>query len=431
MRFSASLIVLVAPLLALALPVKRDPSGPSASSTNAADILVFQFADVLEQLESQFYSQALSKFQDSDFQAAGFTSSQIPIQLFTEIQIDESSHDSFLQVALQSLGSSPVSGCSFDFSSVLTDVTTMAATARLVENVGVGAYLGGATLIDDPVLLDAAGTILTIEARHQTVLNILNLGSAIPQSFDIALSPSEVLAIAGGFISGCDLGIPANPSLSITNTGTVTTGTQLTFSSQAINGSTDGLFCQMMVGGQPTSIPLPIDQCVVPDGINGPVAIFITSDGQPLVNNVVDRATTQLVAGPTMAFIDTQPQMLGMLARTSPSSSSSSNSTVSSASGSDSGSSSSSDSGSGSSSGSTSTTSAVTSITTQTISPEEAQSIIQSASATATAASSLSTSPSSSSSSSPPPNNGATGPAANGAVTIDGWRTVPASSIQG
>jgi hypothetical protein len=168
----------------------------------------------------------LSKFQDSDFQNAGFTSSQVPIQLFTEIQIDESNHDSFLQVcvlfflycdlshsfvlqvAIQSLGAQPISGCSFDFSSVLTDVSTMASTARLVENVGVGAYLGGATLLNDPVLLDAAGSILTIEARHQTVLNILASGSAIPQSFDIALSPSEVLAIAGGFISGCDIGIP-------------------------------------------------------------------------------------------------------------------------------------------------------------------------------------------------------------------------------
>jgi hypothetical protein len=84
----------------------------------------------------------------------------------------------------------------------------MAATARVVENVGVGAYLGGATLISDPELLDAAASILTVEARHQTILNVLNLGSAIPQSFDIALAPPEVLAIAGGFISGCNIPIP-------------------------------------------------------------------------------------------------------------------------------------------------------------------------------------------------------------------------------
>ena len=87
----------------------------------------------------------------------------------------------------------------------------MLDTARIVENVGVGAFLGGATLVNDNVILDSAATILTVEARHQTMLNVLNLGSAIPQSFDIPLSPSEVLAIAGPFISGCNLGIPGKP----------------------------------------------------------------------------------------------------------------------------------------------------------------------------------------------------------------------------
>jgi hypothetical protein len=117
----------------------------------------------------------------------------------------------------------------------------MAATARVVENVGVSAYLGGATLITDPVLLDAAGSILTVEARHQTILNVLSgTGTAIPAAFDIPLTPNEILAIAGPFFDGpCDLGVPANPSLAITNTGTVAPGTKLTFSSSAINGSTD------------------------------------------------------------------------------------------------------------------------------------------------------------------------------------------------
>jgi hypothetical protein len=115
----------------------------------------------------------------------------------------------------------------------------MAATARVVENVGVMAYLGAASLITDPVILTTAASILTVEARHQTVLNIMSgSGSAIPAAFDMALTPSEVLAIASPFIDGsCDLGVPANPTLTITNTGPVGPGTLLTFDSPALDGS--------------------------------------------------------------------------------------------------------------------------------------------------------------------------------------------------
>lgn len=143
------------------------------------------------------------------------------------------------QETIQALGSRPINNCTFDFTQVLTDVTTMATVARVVENVGVTAYLGAANLLSDPVLLTAAGSILTVEARHQTILNVLNSGTAIPQAFDFAFTPNEVLALAGPFVSGCNLGITANQPLTITNNGTVTTGTLLTFSSPAINGSTN------------------------------------------------------------------------------------------------------------------------------------------------------------------------------------------------
>jgi len=237
------------------------------------------------------------------------------LEQFNSIAKDESTHSTVLQGAIASFGDKPITTCTFNFSSVLTDVTTMAAVARLVENVGVSAYLGAAHLLSDPVLLTAAGSILTVEARHQTVLNILNAGTAIPQAFDVGFTPQEVLAIAGPFISGCDVGVTANPTLSVTNTGKVGAGTALTFSSAAINGTTDGFFCQMIVGGLSSAITLPFNQCVVPEGITGPVALWVTSDNQPLLNNPVDRDQSKIVAGPTMAFIDNQPQVLGQLVR--------------------------------------------------------------------------------------------------------------------
>lgn len=112
------------------------------------------------------------------------------------------------QSAINALGGQTISNCTFNVDSLLTDVPTMVAAARLVENVGVSAYLGALTLISDTVLSTAAATIMTVEARHQTILNVLAGATAVPQAFDVALNPSEILALTGGLISGCNLGIP-------------------------------------------------------------------------------------------------------------------------------------------------------------------------------------------------------------------------------
>ena len=189
----------------------------------------------------------------------------------------------------------------------------MASVARVVEAVGVGAYLGGSVLIDDKSVLVAAASILTIEARHQSFLNVLNGANAIPQPFDIPLTPGQVLALAGGFIQGCSaLGIPANPALAITNTDVPKPGTTLTFSSPALNSTGDQqLSCQMITGGNTTALSFPMEGCIVPEGINGPVAIFVTNDPQPIV---AGKDSPVIIAGPTIIFIDA-PDALGSLVR--------------------------------------------------------------------------------------------------------------------
>lgn len=189
----------------------------------------------------------------------------------------------------------------------------MASVARVVEAAGVGAYLGGSILIDDKNTLVAAASILTIEARHQSFLNILNGANAIPQPFDIPLTPSQVLALAGGFIQGCDaLGIPANQPLQITNPDPPQPGTALNFSSPALDNAGDQqLSCQMITGFNTTALSFPLSECIVPQGINGPVAIFITNETQPLL---VGKDSNSIVAGPTIAFVD-EPDLLGALAR--------------------------------------------------------------------------------------------------------------------
>jgi len=378
-------------LSASALPVKR--------AASATDMLVLQFANVLEQLETTFYSQALSKFQESDFTSAGYSSAQVPIQQFQAISSDESTHTAVLQQTIKDQGGTPLN-CSFDFSTVLTDVTTMAATARVVEMVGVGAYLGAAGLITDPQLLTAAASILTVEARHQTMLNVLNgAGAAIPGAFDIPLSPSQVLAIAGAFIQpGCDLGVPANPALTVTNTGTIGVGTSLTFDMSSMsNVDPSTLSCQMMVGGATVSISQPVSSCIVPN-ITGPVAIYITNSTQPLANDQQIQFTQEIVMGPTVAFIDQGADSIMTLVRTVSTTGDNSNTT--------------STSGSDPSSPSSTTT----------ISPAEASSILAGASTTYAAA--LPTSTDSSSNLSTGDQTADT--PTDGNTVVLGWSTAPA-----
>jgi len=304
------LAVAVAPMVVSAAPFRRSIDNGTATA--------LVFADLLEQLEANFYQQALSQFQPSDFTNAGFTSSSIPIQELTAIGSDEATHVSTIGAALTAFGLQPLS-CSLNFSSALTSVSAMLPVARAVEYTGVSAYLGATQLIEDPTVLAFAASIMTNEARHQSVLNLMQGAGPNPQAFDVPMLPNEVLAIAGGFITGpCDTGITPNVALSVTNTGNITTGTQLQFSSPALNSSTSttNFSCQMIVGGLPVSISQPLSQCVVPPNINGPVVIWVTPDDQPLNNNLQDRQNQAVVAGPTVLFVDTVGDALGQLVNT-------------------------------------------------------------------------------------------------------------------
>lgn len=116
------------------------PCSPHATLTEdlSRDTGSTEFAGVLEKLETDFYTQALAKFQDSDFTAAGFGDVEVPEEIFTVILADESAHSSIIDSTLVAQGAEPLSStCSFDFGDALQDVTTMAATARVIENVGV------------------------------------------------------------------------------------------------------------------------------------------------------------------------------------------------------------------------------------------------------------------------------------------------------
>jgi hypothetical protein len=69
-----------------------------------------------------------------------------------------------------------------------------------LENVGVAAYDGAGQFLKNADLLTAAGSIVAVEARHASYLNLVNGTSPFPAAVETPMTPDEVLAAAGGFI---------------------------------------------------------------------------------------------------------------------------------------------------------------------------------------------------------------------------------------
>ena len=77
---------------------------------------------------------------------------------------------------------------------------------------GIGAYLGGSELlVDNPTLEEAAGSILTVEARHDAYLRSGVGGSPFPNSFDTGLTALWIFSLVQQFIVSCPQQLPLTP----------------------------------------------------------------------------------------------------------------------------------------------------------------------------------------------------------------------------
>jgi len=75
--------------------------------------------------------------------------------------------------------------------------------------VAVAAYAGAGLLLEDVNFRVATSSIITNKARHQSIMNVLNGGTDVPQAFGVALRPEQALSVFSPFISNCELGIPS------------------------------------------------------------------------------------------------------------------------------------------------------------------------------------------------------------------------------
>lgn len=174
------------------------------------DLGVLTYAYALEQLEADFYTRVVN--------SSGFTTNFTAEDqlVLTDLYYHEVIHREFFQAALTAALPNPdrqlLPDLAFNYGSLnFSDRTQVLATAKALEDTGVAAYNGAGRLLTNPEYLVLAGKIVSVEARHASAIrSLINPNSkdfagddvVDPNTgLDVVKNPSEVLAIADGFIT--------------------------------------------------------------------------------------------------------------------------------------------------------------------------------------------------------------------------------------
>jgi len=158
------------------------------------DVGILNFALTLEYLEAAFYNEATANQKKSSF----IKNKQTQVFLKT-VTADENAHVAYLKKAL---GSKAVGAPKVDFGATTSSEASFVKTAVALENTGVHAYSGQALNIKTPATVAAALSILTVEARHASVIGLImkaTPGNISPDgAFDTPFTAAEVLEAVEG-----------------------------------------------------------------------------------------------------------------------------------------------------------------------------------------------------------------------------------------
>lgn len=176
----------------------------------SGDLGVLTYAYALEQLEADFYTRVVNL---NNFGSLFNSEEQ---QVLSDLYAHEVIHREFFKTALTGALSNPstqlLPSLEFDYSTVnFGSRDSILGTAKALEDTGVAAYNGAGRLITTPDYLIIAGKIVSVEARHASAIrSLINPNSddfagndivSASNGLDVAKNPSQILPVAGGFIT--------------------------------------------------------------------------------------------------------------------------------------------------------------------------------------------------------------------------------------
>jgi len=186
-------------LLATAASCHKDHDvNPNSGFTDVGtgDIGILNYAYALEQLEAAFYIQVVAT------PYSGITSTEL--NYLTEIRDHEVAHREFFKAAL---GTKAIKALTPDFGAInFNSRASVLGAAKAFEDLGVTAYDGVGYLIQTPAYLSIAGAIVSVEARHASLIaNLLGVSFVDSTQVDanglnISNKPSVVLKTANTYL---------------------------------------------------------------------------------------------------------------------------------------------------------------------------------------------------------------------------------------
>jgi hypothetical protein len=174
------------------------PAGASAAKGNGrppakfgkGDIGILNYALTLEHLEAGFYNEATKRNIAKKAESEAF---------LKQVTADENAHVAFFEKAL---GSKAVAPPKLDFGSSFRSEASWLKVSMALENTGVAAFAGQALNIASPGNVAAAVSVMTVEARHASVVGLLNKPTPSNISpdgaFDKPMTAAEVLKVVEG-----------------------------------------------------------------------------------------------------------------------------------------------------------------------------------------------------------------------------------------